>query len=128
MLDDPIVGGVVAGIPVSLVCLGYVAVRRAAVVRLLTEDAGSGALSRESATALAAAAALCVGPMLGFVAGVVRGWMPSDGVYIALAIGLATAMSLGAVVVRTPMATEKVVLNWLLALMLGIVAPNLVPG
>ena len=97
-------------------------------MRLLTEDAGSGALSRQSATVLAVAAAATIGPLLGLVAGVVRGLLPSDGVYIALAVGLATAMSLGAVLVRTPMATEKVVLNGLVALMLGVIAPNLAPG
>jgi hypothetical protein len=47
-------------------------------------------------------------------------------VYIALAFGLATLMSLGALVSRTPMTPEKIVLNYAVALMLGLVATRLV--
>jgi hypothetical protein len=127
MFENRFVAGVAAGIPISLLCLGYLAVRRNEVVRLFAEG-GSDALSPAAATALAVVAAAAVGPGFGLVATVVRGWMPSDASYLALAAMLATLFSVAAVIARTPMMVEKVVLNYAVALMLGFVAPRLVAG
>jgi hypothetical protein len=126
MFESRVLATVVAGIPVSLLCLGYLAVRREEVVLLFTEGGGSEAMTPAAATALAVLMAVAIGPGLGLAAAFVRGWMPSDTVYIALAFGLATLMSLGALAARTPMMAEKVVLNYAVALMLGLVATGLV--
>jgi hypothetical protein len=83
-------------------------------------------MSQSAATALAVTTAVAIGPGLGLLAALVHGWVPSDGAYVALALGLATAMSVAAVVTRIPMAIEKVVLNYAVAIALGLVAPRLV--
>lgn len=128
MLNNPFLAGVIAGIPISLLCLGYVAVRRDEVVRLFTEGSGSEALSPGAATALAFGAAACIGPGLGLLAAFVHGWLPSEGAYVALALALATLFSVAAVASRTPLMVEKVVLNFAVAIALGVVAPRLIGG
>lgn len=128
MFENRFVAGVVAGLPVSLLCLGYLAVRRDAVVAMFTDGGGSDALSPQAAASLAVAAAIAVGPGLGLLAAVVWGWVPEAGTYLAMALILATLFSVAAVVTRTPMAAEKIVLNYAVALMLGFVAPRLAVG
>lgn len=126
MFESRVLATVVAGIPISLMCLAYLAVRREQVVLLFTEGSGSEALTPTAATVLAVLTAVAIGPGLGLAAAFVRGWMPSDTVYIALAFGLATLMSLAALAARAPMTGEKIVLNYAVALMLGLVATGLV--
>ena len=128
MLENRFLVGVIAGIPISLLCLGYVAARRDRVVAVFTEGGGSEGLSRAAASALAFGAAACIGPGLGLLAAFVYGWLPSEGAYVALALGLATLFSVVAVASRTPLVVEKVVLNYTVAIVLGVVAPRLVIG
>lgn len=128
MFESRLLASVVAGVPVSLLCLGYVALRRDAVVRHLTEGGGAEAVSREAATMLSFATAAAIGPGLGLMAAVVRGWMPSDGAYLGLAVGIGALMTVIAVATRTPMMVEKVVLNGAVVAMLGLVAPRLAAG
>lgn len=128
MLDNRFLAGVIAGIPISLLCLGYVAVRRDEMVALFTEGGGSEALSPAAASVLALVAAACIGPGLGLLAAFVHGWLPSEAAYTALALGLATLLSVVAVASRTPLMVEKVVLNYAVAIALGVVAPRLVAG
>jgi len=128
MLENRFFAGVIAGIPISLLCLGYVAVRRDVVVQRFTEIGGSDALSPGAAAALAFIAAAAIGPGLGLAGAVVYGWLPSEGAYIALAVVLATLLSVAAVASRTPLTVEKVVLNCAVAIALGVVAPRLVAG
>lgn len=128
MFESRILASVVAGIPVSLLCLGYLAVRRDTVVRLFTDDDGAEAMTPAAATVLALVVAMAIGPGLGLAAAFVRAWLPSDTAHLALALVLATLFSVGAVVARTPLAGEKVVLNGVVALLLGLVAPRLVAG
>lgn len=124
MFDNRLVAGMVAGIPISLLCLGYIAVRHDHVVRLFAEGGSPDALSPQAATALAVAAALAVGPGLGLAAAVARGWVPSGEAYLAMALAIATLLSIAAVAARTPMTAEKVVLNYAAAIMFGVVAPR----
>ena len=128
MFESRLLASVVAGIPVSLLCLAYVAVRRDEVVRLFTEADTSGALSPGAATALAFFVAAAIGPGLGLASAVVYSWLPSEGLYLALALGLATLFTVAAVATRTPLMAEKVVLNFAVAIALGVVAPRLVAG
>jgi hypothetical protein len=126
MLENRILAGIVAGIPISLLCLAYVALRRDHVVALFAGGEGPEALSPPAASALAFGTAAAIGPALGLLAALVYGWLPSEGAYVALALGLATLLSVVALASRTPLMVEKVVLNCAVALMLGIVAPRLV--
>jgi len=128
MFENRFLASAIAGIPISLLCLGYVAARRDAVVHLFTEGDGSASLSPGAAAALAFVAAACIGPGLGLIAALVRGWLPSEGAFLALAVVLATLFSVAAVASRTPIMVEKVVLNCAVVIALGIVAPRLVAG
>jgi hypothetical protein len=126
MLENRVLVGIVAGIPISLLCLGYVALRRDAVVALFAAGDGSEALSPRAASGLAFGTAVAIGPCLGLLAAFVHGWLPSEAAYTALAIGLATLLSVVALISRTPMMVEKIVLNYTVALVLGVLAPRLV--
>ncbi len=123
MFDNRFVAGFVAGVPISLLCLAYVLLRRDAVVAMFTD--GSDALSSEAATVLTFSTAVLIGPTLGLLAAFVYGVLPSRNAYLGIAFVLATLMSLAAVASRTPLTTEKVVLNYSVALALGVLMPRL---
>jgi len=126
MLEDRVLVGIVAGIPISLLCLAYVALRRDTVMALFAEGDGSEALPPAAASALAFGTAAAIGPGLGLLAALVYGWLPSETAYTTLALGLATLLSVVALASRTPLMVEKVVLNYVVALVLAVVAPRLV--
>jgi hypothetical protein len=126
LIENRYLAGVVAGIPVSLACLAYVLLRRDTVVQVLT--GGGKAMSTESTSILAVVTAVSIGPVLGLAAALVFNRMPSEQQYATLAFGLATAMSLAALVSRTPLTVEKIVLNYLVAVCLGLIMPWLVAG
>lgn len=126
MLENRFLVWVIAGIPISLLCLGYVALRRDTVMALLTAGDGSEALPPAAASALAFGTAAAIGPGLGLLAALVYGWLPSEATYTTLALGLATLLSVVALAFRTPLMVEKVVLNYVVALVLAVVAPRLV--
>jgi hypothetical protein len=69
---------------------------------------------------------LFMGPFLGMLAALVYGWLPSRTAYLGLALGLATLMSIGVIVGRTPMMGAKIVMNYLVALVFGLLLPRLV--
>lgn len=127
MIENRLLAGAIAGIPISLLCLGYALVRTETIV---TVFAGSGPepLAAGTARFLAFGAAVVVGPALGILAGLVLGWLPSDAAYVALAFGLATLLSVVALATGTPLAGEKVVLNYMVALSLGLLLPRLAAG
>lgn len=122
MIDNRYLAGLVAGIPISLVCLTYVLLRRDAVVKAFTSGGGN-TMSIEAATVLAVAAAVCIGPGLGLAAAIVCGLIGTEQQYVLLAFGLATLMSVAALVSRTPLMIEKIILNYVVALTLGLLMP-----
>jgi hypothetical protein len=126
MFENRVLVGIIAGIPISLLCLAYVALRRDTVVALFAGGDGSDALSPTAASALAFGTAAAIGPGLGLLAALVYAWLPSEGAFVALALGVATLLSVLAVASRTPLMAEKIVLNYVVALMLGVLAPRLV--
>jgi hypothetical protein len=125
MIDNRFLAGVIAGIPVSLLCLGYAVARTEYALAVFTSGGGGEAMSRTAATATLWATAALIGPCLGLISAAVYGWMPSQTAYVALALGLATLMSLAAVVAHTPMTVEKIVLNYAVAVCLGLLMPRL---
>jgi len=125
MFDNRFLAGVVAGLPVSLLCLGYLLARRDHVLAVLTEGGGSGSLPPDVATVLLVGAGLAIGPGLGLAAAAVYGLAPSEQLYVGLALVLATLFTVGAIAARTPMAAEKIVLNYAVAGCLGLLMPRL---
>jgi len=128
MIESHLLAGVVAGIPISLLCLAYVAVRRDAVVALFAEGGGSKALSPGVATGLAFGTVAAIGPGLGMAAALVHGWLPSVAAHTTLALSLATLLSVVAVAFRTSLLVEKIALNDAVAIDLDVVAPRPVVG
>ena len=54
MFESRFLAGIVAGLPISLLCVGYVLARRAAVVATMLDGADGATLSASAATALMA--------------------------------------------------------------------------
>lgn len=109
MFENRFLAGIVAGLPVSLLCVAYLVARRDAVLAVLTEGSDASTLSPGAWTALMLAVGIVIGPGPGLLSAFV----------------LATAFSLVAVATHTPMAVEKVVLNYAVAVCLGLVLPRL---
>jgi hypothetical protein len=126
MIDSRYLAGVVAGIPVSLLCLAYLLLRRDAVVEVFR--GGGHPMPVQAATALAFGTAVLIGPLLGLAAAFVFDRVGSEQQYVLIAFGLATLMSLAALVSRTPLMVEKIVLNYAVALALGLLMPLLLKG
>jgi len=103
----------------------YVLARRDAVVATVLGDADGSTLSPAATTALMLGAAATIGPFLGLFAALVYGAMPSDQVYLALAFGMATVLTIAALLGHTPMMAEKTVLNYAVAASLGLLLPRL---
>jgi low temperature requirement protein LtrA len=126
MIGSHYLAGVVAGLPVSLLCLAYVLLRRDVVVAVFS--GGERPMPEQAAPALAFGAAIFIGPVLGLAAAFVFDRVGSEQQYVALAFGLATLMSIVALVSRTPLMVEKIVLNFAVAAALGLLMPGLIPG
>jgi hypothetical protein len=126
--DNRLLAAVIACIPVSMLCLGYVVARRDRVARAFVEADRSASLSPGAAEALAFLIAASIGPGLGVAAAVAWGLLPSEGAYVVLAAALAAVLSVVALVSRTPLMVEKVVLNCAVAIALCVVAPRLAAG
>ncbi len=124
MIENRILAGAIVGIPISLVCLAYVLVRRETVVAAFTS--GADPMPADAASALAFGTAVFLGPVLGVAAGFVLDRMPSQEAYLGLALGAATLMSIAAIASHTPMPVEKIVLNYLVAAVFGLALPRLV--
>lgn len=120
-----VLAGLIAAVPLAVAAMGYVLLRGNGFVDMLRADADF-AVVPEGRLRLMAMAALVFGAFfLGVMAGLVYGFVPSRGLYIGLAIGLAVAMSVAALVSRTPMAVDKVVINFVVAAVLGFLVPRL---
>ncbi len=124
MIENRILAGALTGIPISVVCLAYVLLRRETIVAAFTS--GTDPMPVDGATVLAFSMAVFLGPGLGVAAGLVLERMPSQEAYLGLAFGLATLMSIAAVAQHTPMTVEKIVLNYLVAAVFGLTLPRLV--
>jgi len=129
MVTNRFVVGALAGLIISAAGMLYALMRREQMVQLFMQPGEGGeAMSASAATWMVYGSMLFVGPFLGLLAALVYGWLPSRTAYLALALGLATLMSIGAFVSRTPMVGPKVVLNYLVAVVFGILLPKLAAG
>jgi len=129
MVTNRFVLGALAGLIISAAGVLYALLRREQMVQLFMQPGEGGeAMSASAATWMVYGSMLFMGPFLGLLAALVYGWLPSRNAYLALALGLATLMSIGAFVSRTPLASVKVVLNYLVALVFGLLLPRLAAG
>jgi hypothetical protein len=126
MIENHHLAGILAGSLISVLCLTYVVLRRELIVRVLA--GGDHSLPEAAATVLAFGAAAFVGPVLGIVAASVFDRMDSEPQYVLVAFGLATLMSANALASKTSLLGEKIVLNYALAVALGILMPRLIAG
>jgi hypothetical protein len=126
MFTNRFVVGVVVGLAISAIGLVYALLRKDQMMAMFMQAGEEGAaMSARAATWLLFGSMLFMGPFLGVLAALVYGWLPSRTAYLALALGLATLMSIGALVSRTPMMGAKVALNYLVALTFGLLLPRL---
>ena len=100
--------------------------RRDLIVRVLA--GGDHPLPAAAATVLAVGTAAFLGPALGVVGASVLDRMESELQYVLTSFGLATMVSAMALAWKTPLLGEKIVLNYALAIALGIVMPRLIAG
>ncbi len=120
------VAGVVAGLTISAVGLIYSLVRKDQMVGLFMQGGeGEPGMSASAATWMLFGSMLFMGPFLGLLAALVYGWLPSRAAYLGLALGLATVMSIGAMASRTPMMGAKIGMNYIVALVFGLLLPRL---
>jgi hypothetical protein len=126
MMANRFVAGVVAGLAISAVGLIYSLLRKDQMVGLFMQ-AGEGepAMSASAASWMLFGSMLFMGPFLGLLAALVYGWLPSPTAYLGLALGLATLLSIGAVASRTPMIGEKIGMNYVVAIVFGVILPRL---
>jgi hypothetical protein len=118
--------GVVAGLVISAIGLVFAFVRREQMGTIFMQPNRDGvAMSRQVATWLLFGSMLFMGPLLGLLAALVYGWLPSGTTYFGLALGLATLMSIAAVASRTPNMGPKIALNYIVALTFGLLLPGL---
>ena len=129
MFSNRFVVGALAGLIISVVGLIFAVIRKDEMVKLFMQpDGGGAAMSAQAAAWLLFGAMAFMGPFLGVLAALVYGWLPSRNAYLALALGLATLMSIAAVAGRTPLVGPKVVLNYLVALVFGLLLPRMAAG
>jgi len=126
MMNNRFVAGVVAGLAISAVGRIYSLVRKDKMVGLFMQGGeGEPAMSASAASWMLFGSMLFMGSFRGMLAALVYGWLPSRTAYLGLALGLATLMSIGVIVGRTPMMGAKIVMNYLVAIVFGVLLPRL---
>ena len=120
------VSGLVAGLPLGVLGAIYSMARYEALVAVFQEGDAEMAAMGEGAMRLMLLAMFGLGPLLlGGVAGLVYGAIGSQQTYLGLAVGIAIVASILAVAVRTPLMGDKIVMNFAVALLLGMLIPRL---
>ncbi len=127
MIENRFLAGVLIGLPISALCLMYTFVRRDYVLAALRAGEAEGGLSDRTLFWLMMCGPAIIGPLLGLVAAALYGWI-SPSLYVKVALGMGALMTIGAVVGRTPMALEKIVLNLLVVGGFGWLLPRLAGG
>lgn len=124
---NKIVAGLIAALPLSIVGAAYMALKGQHFVSVLQNSTkGDNPMTTQQWTVLMFAALTLAPFILGIAAGVVYGWVGKPLPFLALAGGLALLFSILALAGRTPLALEKVVMNFLVALAFGVLLPWLV--
>ena len=124
---NKIVAGLLAAIPLSTAGVIYMLVQGRKVAAELMADDTSGMTSDQWYLIFLVSFALA--PFaFGALSGVVCGLVGSPQLFLGIALGLAVLFSIAAVATRTPMLVFKLVANFAVALILGILVPLLSTG
>jgi hypothetical protein len=118
--------GVIAALPLSALGITYVLTRFQTVAGAFREGDQEMASVTDASLRLMLLAMFGLGPLLlGGVAGLVYSAVGTRPLFLGIALGLASLMSIWAVLSRTPMMSEKIVMNFAAALILGTLVPLL---
>lgn len=118
--------GLAAALPLSAMGAVYALIRFEPLADLFREGDAEMAAVGEGPIHLMLMAMFGLGPILfGGIAGLVYGAISSRQAYLALALGLAVLMTIWAFLSRTPMMTDKIIMNFAVALILGLLVPHL---
>lgn len=124
-MENKIVAGLVAGIPLSVVMVVYMLVRGRALVRLIMSDGDTGGMS-EQQWHIIFLVTLALMPLgFGALAGWIYSLVGSGQTFLYIGLGAATLFSILALISRTPMALDKIVLNFAVGGLLGWLVPLL---
>jgi hypothetical protein len=121
------VSGLVAGLPLSALGVIYSMLRFEGLADLFREGDAEMAAMGEGPMRLMLLAMFGLGPLfLGGIAGLVYGAIGSQQTYLVLAIGIATIASILALLSRTPMMSDKIIMNYIVAVTLGLLIPHMI--
>jgi hypothetical protein len=127
MIENRFLAGILIGLPISVISVLYALARREYVIAAMKAgDTGSSGLSDQAFFLSILAGFALFGPLLGALSALVFGWVPSPSVFRTVALGMGGLMTVAAVTARTPMTSEKVVLNLLVAGGFGLLLPRLI--
>lgn len=119
--------GLLAAMPLSALGIGYMYWKGSALAQVLMSDSSeAGALSEKSWFTMMLVSLALAPFVFGILAGLVFGWVGDPLLYRLLALGSATLFSFLAVLSRTPKLATKVAMNYLVALVFGLLVPYLV--
>lgn len=118
--------GLIAGLPLAVVFLLYVVVRSDSFLNMLQSASNKGlSMSFSSPRLLIAAGFVLASLFFGVLASLVYRWIGAPLPFLALALGLAVLLSVLALSSRTPLPGDKVFMNLVVALILGVGVPYL---
>jgi hypothetical protein len=125
MLENRFVVGVLIGLPISVIGVVYTLLRRDYVVAAMrAADPGASPMSDQAAFLSVLGGFAMIAPMIGLMSGMVFGWL-SPTAFTAVTLGLGALMTLAALLTRTPLMVEKVLLNALVMAGYGLLLPRL---
>ena len=123
---NPVLAGILAAIPLSLLGILYMLLRGRALVQVLqTENPEAGDMTTNQWFILMFGALALAPFLLGILSGLIFRWLGNPPLFMGIALGAATLFTILAWVSRTPMPGEKTVMNWLVALDFGLLMPFL---
>ena len=117
--------GLLSAVPLAALAVAYMLLRGRALVALINAGSTEASMSDQAWFYLMLGTMAIAPFVLGLVAGLVYGWVGSPFVYRLLVLGLGVVFSVLALITRTPMAFDKIVMNLLVALDFGLLLPLL---
>jgi hypothetical protein len=120
---DNITAGLLVGLPLAMVFIVYMAVRGQPFVDLFRGDEELGKMPNQTVVLIVTGAMVLAAFGLGAVAGLIYAWVDSPTLFLALALGEAAIFSIVALITRTELAGDKILLNFAAAVLLGTLVP-----
>jgi ABC-type Mn2+/Zn2+ transport system permease subunit len=123
---NPILAGILAAIPLSLLGMFLMLRRGRDLVKVLQADSQEADSLTATQWYWLMYSTLGLAPLLfGILAGIVFNWLDNQFIYLAIALGAAALFTILAWSRQTPLRGEKTVMNWLVALDFGLLLPLL---